>query len=137
MFIEKTDLVKAIRLEEINQITRNDDLTVTHCIESGVAEIKGYLTKHFDIDAIFSATGNSRDMLIVQFAIDIAIYNLIATQPPGQDTEDRYERYKRAINWLKGVRDGEILSNLPLATPENEISTRGYYNAPTKRNNDY
>lgn len=134
MFIEITDVTKQIRAEELTAITRGDDTLVYYGIDAAVAEAKSYLSKLFDTDKIFNQTGSSRNALLVNFIVDIAIYIIVSTALPGQDLEDRRARYKRAIDWLKQVKTGDISSDLPQLT--NEIAnSRGAIGTHTKRNN--
>ena len=137
MFIERIDLLNAIKDEELTQIIRGDDTIVSYGIEASIAEMQGYLAKHFDIDTIFSQTGSNRHGLLLNFGVDIAIYVIVASALPGQDLEDRRLRYERAIKWLEQVRDGEINTTLPKTEfdeDENKTS-RGSYGVPPKRNN--
>lgn len=135
MFIEKSDLLKAIRLEELNQITRNDDTLVLYGIDAAVAEAKSYLT-NFDTQTIFSRAGSQRNALLVNFCSDIAIYIITATSLVAQSSEERRMRYERAISWLKQVSKGEISADLPLIYISEEGKTnRGAYGTPDKRDN--
>jgi phage gp36-like protein len=137
MFLEKSDLYKAIKAEELAQITRNDDTIVLYGMDAAIAEMKGYLVKHFQTDTIFAQTGTNRHGLLVNFGIDISIYIIVSSALPGQDLEDRRLRYKRAVDWLTQVRDGEILTDLPLVTfpADANKTSRGAYGAPDKRIN--
>jgi phage gp36-like protein len=134
-FISLVDIQKKIRLEEINQITRNDDTIVIFAIDAAISEMKGYLSKYYDVNSVFQQTGSSRNSLLVDFAIDIAIYNIISTCPPGQDVEDRIARYERAIKWLKGVAKGEITTDLPPIIIAESVNKRGTVGEHAKRDN--
>jgi len=136
-FINDTDLQREIRAEEITQITRGDDTIAPFAIDAAIAEMKGYLSKFYNVDSIFSQTGTSRNTLLVNFAIDIAIYIIISTAPPGQNTEDRRARYKRAIDWLKGVSKGEIDTDLPVIIVTDSVNKRGAVGEHIKRNNNF
>ena len=117
-FITIDDLKKGLHEELINEITRNDAAVIDHVISAALSEVKTYLRENYDVDAIFSAAGTDRDALLITFTSDIAIYNLIELTAPGTDIEDRRARYKRAIDWLKQVRNQDIKPDLPIsATP--------------------
>lgn len=128
MFLKIEDLNTAIREEIMDEISREDDTIVEQCISAALGEMKGYLTSGFDVDTIFAKTGSNRDPLLLSFAKDIAVYNLSTLETPGIDLEDRRARYKRAIDWLKQVRDGEITTSLPVLTltPETSPIKIGY-----------
>jgi len=135
-FIEKTDLVKEIKLEELDQITRADDTIVAYGIDVAVSEMKSYLVPTYNVDYIFSQTGTNRHALLLNFGIDIAIYIIVASALPGQDLEDRRARYKRAIDWLKQVKNGDLSTDLPVAEITDPLTVkRGAIGEHKKRNN--
>ena len=135
MFIEKSDLLKAIREEELNQITRNDDTLVLYGIDAAVAEAKSYLT-NFDTQIIFTRTGSQRNALLVNFCSDMAIYIITATSIASQSSDNRRLRYERAVSWLKQVSKGVINADLPLLNiVETGKINRGAYGTPDKREN--
>ncbi len=138
MFITKDDLYRAIRQEELEQITRGDDTMIQYAIDVAQKEIRSYLADRYDVDTIFAQTGQLRHTLLLNFAVDIAIYILVAVALPGQSLEDRRARYKRAIDWLKQVRIGSIPTDLPvLPINEQNKTPVGKLHANPKRNNYY
>ncbi len=136
-FIDKTDITKSLHLEYLDEITRNDDLIVNANIDAAEAEMKAYLANIYDVVAIFSKTGSYRNALLVEFNVDIAIYNLVDIDRPGIDMEDRRARYKRAIDWLKQVRDGNLSADLPLLENDEEKKHPVQWGSKPKRNNHY
>ena len=85
--------------------------------------------------AIFAATGNDRNRLIVMYTADIVLYHLTASQPQKMGSEIRKERYERAIKWLEGVQAGKIVPDLPLAGSDDDSPGFGtsYYSFPKLR----
>lgn len=134
-FIEKTDLKISILIDELNQITRNDDTLVLQSISAAVSEMRGYLYDSYDVDAIFGATGTDRHQLLVKYAVDIAVWGIVAATQAGQDLEDRQARYDRAVKWLRMVQKMSNYADLPLR--ETTIQTHIRINSGTKRNNHY
>jgi phage gp36-like protein len=118
MFITDQDYKVVVgdrALQIISQASReNRDNAETEAVE----EISGYLRPKYDTSAIFSATGNQRNRLIVMYTCDIALYHMAAAMPQKMGTEIRKERYERAIRWLEDVQAGKIIPELPLATDE-------------------
>lgn len=136
MFIEQTDILKSIKPEELLEITRGDSAVINFGIDTAISEIKSYLRTKFDTDIIFSSQGTERNALLVDFAVDMAIYIIVASALPEQDLEDRRARYKRAIAWLKDARDGNLSPDLPLRQINNNNETiAGTFGMPKKRNN--
>lgn len=113
MFITKEDFNITIRPYEIEQITDGDDTIVHMAISAAVGEMKPYLHR-YDTDKIFSATGDQRHPLLLRFAVDIAVFQLVSIARPDQDLENRRALYKRAIDWLKQVKNEEMPVDLPL-----------------------
>jgi phage gp36-like protein len=135
MFITENELYTAIHQQYIDEITREDVVIVPAAIEAALAEMRGYLQNKFDVATIFNTTGYPRHPLLVQFAKDITVYNLIELDKPGIDNEDRRARYKRAIKWLEDVRDELIITELPKISPADiKVQTIYYASKPKKDN---
>jgi len=134
MFIQKEDLYKSIREHELDEITGNDDMLVKHAINSAISEVKVYLQKRYDTEAVFSVQGENRNSLIVSFTVDIALYEIVAIALPGQNLDDRRARYKRAIDYLKQVLDGNISPDLPEQGNENYSEGESTGGNPARNN---
>ncbi len=113
MFITKEDFNITIRPYEIDQITGGDDSIIDMAISAAIGEMKPYLFR-YDTDKIFAASGSERHSLLVRFAVDIAVFELVSIARPDQDLENRRALYKRAIDWLKQVKNEEMPVDLPL-----------------------
>lgn len=112
-FIIPSDYDASIHREILDSLTRSDSAAqdvqiIEICEDRAIAEMKGYLNKSYDVEAIFSATGNDRNQLILMMAIDIAVYHIYCQHNPYKMSEIRKVRYDRAIEWLKGVMKGDI-----------------------------
>ncbi len=118
-FITKGDYSASIHAEILDSVTRSDDAIIEVCEDRAIAEMKGYLSGKYDADAAFAATGKERHELLLMMAIDIAVYHIFCIHNPRNMSKIREERYKRAVEWLKGVQRGDIVVNgLPLASEE-------------------
>lgn len=115
MFIDKEDYKVVIGDAAFKVISQADPDTVANAEFEAVEEMSGYLRPVYDTEAIFSATGNDRNRLVVMYTADIALYHLSAALPQKMGSEIRKERYDRAIKWLEGVQAGRIVPDLPLA----------------------
>lgn len=78
--------------------------------------------KTYDCDAIFAARGDGRHPLVLMFALDIAIYHIFCQHNPYKVSEVRKERYDRAIEWLKGVMDGDVTIDGAPLPPEDTLT---------------
>lgn len=123
-FINLEDYDASIHKEILDAITRSDAQIVEICEDRAISEMKGYLSGRFDCERIFSASGESRHQLVLMMAIDIAIYHLFCIHNPRNISEVRVERYKRAVEWCKQVRSGEVNPpDLPLLEQEVRIAS--------------
>lgn len=133
MFLTPDDLKTHLRDEHAELISRADATIITAALTGAVAEAKGYLTS-YDTDAIFAASGDARDPLLLIFCKDIAVYHLINLCAAGTYYERKEKRYEQAVAWLKGVQRGEIVPDLP-KKPAVEGTQPGpfYFSSNTKR----
>jgi phage gp36-like protein len=133
--IAKADLYQSIREDELNQIVRQDHRLINMAISAALSEIKVYLYDSYDVDSIFSQTGDDRHQTLVRHAVDITIWFIVARTQAGIALDDRKARYDRACKWLKMVRDSETYADLPRRATTKQVHIK--YGVGTKRNNYY
>lgn len=102
-FINSEDYDASIHREILDSLTRNDDAIIEICEDRAIAEMRGYLSARYDVDAIFSAEGTDRNQLVLMMAVDIAVYHLFSIHNPQKMSQIRKDRYERAVEWLKQV----------------------------------
>ncbi len=112
-FIDIKDYDASIHTEILNALLRANSPTydpqiVEICEDRAVAEMRSYMNKAYDCEAIFAACGNNRHTLILMFALDIAIYHIFCQHNPYKMSKMREDRYNRALEWLKGIMKGDI-----------------------------
>lgn len=112
-FIQTTDYDATIHREILDALLRKnsdsyDPQIIEICEDRAVSEMRSYLNKQYDCDAIFSAQGTDRHPLILMFAIDITVYHIFCQHNPYKMSQIRKDRYDRAIEWLKGVMRGNV-----------------------------
>lgn len=136
-FITPEDYSASIHAEILDAVTRADPTIIQLCQERAISEMKGPLSKRYDVEKIFSAEGKERNQVVVMMAIDIAIYHMFSIHNPRNISQVRVDRYKRAMAWLKEVRDGnEDVNGLPELEPqEREKSSRYLLASNPKRTN--
>ncbi len=81
--------------------------------KEAMEEVAGYLRSRYDVAAVFEATGDNRNKVIVMRCCDVALYHLVSSRNQRQGMEIRKERYERAIKWLEDVQKGLIMPDLP------------------------
>lgn len=112
-FIIPEDYDATIHKEILDSLLRTDSASydpqiVEVCENRAIAEMRGYMNKTYDCNAIFSATGSDRNDLVLMFAIDIAVYHIFCIHNPYKISNIRQNRYDRAIKWLEQVMNGDI-----------------------------
>lgn len=120
-FINPEDYDASIHGEILSRLTRDDDAIVEICEDRAIAEMRGYLSARYDVDAIFSAEGSARNQLILMMAIDIAVYHLFSIHNPKNMSQIRKDRYERAVEWLKQVAGFKITIDGAPKLPEEEL----------------
>ncbi len=135
MFIDKEDYKVVIGDAALKVVSQSSPENIANAEAEAIEEISGYLRPVYDTAAIFAATGNDRNRLIVMYTADIVLYHLTASQPQKMGSEIRKERYERAIKWLEGVQAGKIVPDLPLAGSDDDSPGFGtsYYSFPKLR----
>lgn len=118
MFITVEEMKSVIYEHVMDDISENDDVTVAQCIEAAISEVKSYLSSRYNATAIFSATGDSRDPLILEDTKVIAVWNLIRLSNSELIYQQWRERYDRVIKFLEQVSEGKVTPELPIATDE-------------------
>jgi len=118
-FIQETDYDASIHREILDALLRHDSdvadsAIVEICEDRAIEEMRGYLDKFYDTEAIFSATGADRNQLVLMMAIDITVYHIYCQHNPYKISQVRKDRYDRAVEWLKAVAAGKItIANAP------------------------
>ena len=125
-FITTEDYDASIHREILDALLRHDSdvsdsAIVEICEDRAIEEMRCYLSKYYDCDAIFSATGSDRNPLILMMAVDIAVYQIFCQHNPYKMSEIRKERYNRAVEWLKAVAAANITIDGAPRLPEEEL----------------
>lgn len=126
-FITIDDYDATIHREILDSLLRTESASydpqiIEICEDRAVAEMRSYLNKTYDCEAIFSATGSERHALILMFAIDITVYHIFCQHNPYKMAKIRQDRYDRAVEWLKGVMRGDITIDGAPLLPDEELS---------------
>lgn len=126
-FISLEDYDASIHREILDSLLRQgtsdyDPQIIEICEDRAISEMKSYLNKKYDCQAIFSQTGAERHPLILMFALDIAIYHIFCQHNPYKMSKIREDRYERATTWLKGVMKGDITVEGAPLLPSDTIS---------------
>ena len=125
MFISDQDYSVIIGESALKVVSQVSDTVRANAEAQAQEEVSGYLRPTYDVDAIFSATDDDRNPLIVLYTCDIALYHMSASLPQKMGSEVRKDRYDRAIHWLADVQAGRIVPDLPQLT-DDDGNTAGF-----------
>jgi phage gp36-like protein len=138
MFLTSDDYTLAIKDDVLDIVTDSDTGTVNSAELTAQAEIESYLNQRFDVAAIFEASGEDRNALLVTYMVDVALYHLHTRINPRNIPEIRMIRYSNVIDWLKMVASGKISPNLPrLQDGEGNVKTDFRFGSNTKFGGEY
>ena len=135
-FIELSDYDASIHRDILDALTRNDEAIVEICEDRAIAEMSGYLSGRYDCRTLFSATGGNRNQLLLMMLIDITVYHLFCIHNPQKLSQMRKDRYDRAVQWMKAVKNGMPIDGAP-QLPDEERRTRYEMRCNRKRTNHY
>lgn len=138
MFLQESDIGTTIYNYQFEQISDGDENIIIQAMASAEEEMRSYLSGNskkewsdgrpkYDVEAIFTATGNARNALLVRHGCTIAKWYIVELCNADILYETAKDRYDRAVSWLKDLSKGEInLSTLPViddSTEETSDST--------------
>lgn len=96
----------------VSEINRGDASKLQDAINAAMAEAYAYLGT-YDINAIFEATGDARNPILLLYIKDITVWHYIQLSNPGVDMELRLTRYDNAIKFLEKIQSGKTNPSLP------------------------
>lgn len=107
-FIVSADYARFIRPEVLARLLDGNTALLDLVETDAISLMAGYLNTRFDTAAIFSATADDRNPIILKYAVDIALYNLYSRAMPDQVPELRRENMAEAERWLNRVCKGLV-----------------------------
>ena len=138
-FVELSDYDASIHRDILDALVREDETVIEVCEDRAIAEMRCYLSKRYDCNKIFAATGDNRNQLVLMMVIDMAVYHIFCIHNPRNMSSVRKDRYDRAKEWLEAVADGNIsIDGAPLL-PQEELRTRSGFiiKSNRKRSNHF
>lgn len=139
-FLTPSEINTHLYGEVVAEIERHatDTPLLQSAIDASVAEVKSYLSQ-YDKAAIFGATGNDRNPIILLYTKDIAVWHYINLCNVDVDYEERRERYEKATEWLGKVQSGKVVPELPVPAIENTTEGEGFikWGSNPKRSNNF
>ena len=123
MFLTLDDYRSVCDDYEFKQITRNDDIRRPEDA-AAMEQIASYLRHRYDLDRAFAAAGTCRNSMLVQCAVNIALWLMIHRLPQNMGHERRECLYNDAVKWLRDIQAGKASPDLPLYESEDGDDAR-------------
>lgn len=134
-YITIADFEARIQRANLDQITNNNTSIVDTAILLAEAELESYLIQKYDIQTEFSATGTTRNIQLITYGVDLALYHLHSRIAPKNVPELRVNNYNTAILWLKMCAYGDLNVAIKKLNPKQGMRIR--YSSVPKNTNNY
>ena len=141
-FLAKEELKTVADINLVNKITALDNTIVEEIILESIDTMKGYLSKYYDIETTFTATGDARHKVVVKFLKYITIYEIYERHTREQNAVAA-RRFAEAMDWLEKLNKGEYFDRtipvIPKDTAVVQDGTTGEnrYGGNTKYDSNY
>lgn len=127
-FIQLTDYDPTIHREILDSLLREQaadgNAVMEVCENRAISTVRSMLDSRYDCDAIFSATGDERNVLVLKVCLDIAVYEIFCQHNPYKMSQIRRDRYEDAMQFLRDVHDYKAnIEGLP-ELPEEELAEK-------------
>lgn len=113
-FLTDDDFVQFQVRDAVLSVLKISTLTLDTAELAAQEQMSSYLRARFDCAAVFSASGLTRNPLIVMYMIDLILYHLHSNTPSRVMPKIREDRFNAAIAWLTSVNSpGGLIPDLP------------------------
>ncbi len=124
-FLTKEELKTVATIQIIDKLTAEDDTIVDEIIAENISLMKGYLSRYYDVEKLFSQIGSDRHKYTLKVLKDISIYEIYERHTREQNLVAA-RRYQEAMNWLEKLNTGEFSDHtLPPAPDDNNVGASG------------
>lgn len=107
MFLAKEELKTVASIPIVDKIINMDDEIVYEIIEESISTMKSYMSRFYDVEAIFDKEGGQRHKATLKRLKDIVIYEIYERHTREQNAV-AMRRYNEAMNWLEKLNTGEF-----------------------------
>jgi len=116
-FISKDDYKYQIRTERLDQILEatdeDEDALLEEAEDEAIAVIRDYLISKYDVDLIFSSSGDSRPKNVLRWAKTLVIYYIYERIPDEMVPERVVKNYDDTLETLENIARGDMNVDLP------------------------
>lgn len=123
MFLNDNELNTHLYDYQLQQIVECDKTIVSAAISAAMAEVRSYLAVRYDVDKIYSASGDGRDPLILDCVKTISVWRIIKLANVDILYDKYRQLYESTTKYLSDIAAGALMPDLPRITdPEGEPS---------------
>ena len=76
MFLEIEELNTIAAEYKLQEIADYDDTILTACIRAAISRVRSYLSGRYDVEAIFSATGEERNADLLEICKNLSLIHI-------------------------------------------------------------
>lgn len=145
MFLAIEEMKDVLYSYQMSEIAEGDDTIIQNGILSSVLEVKSYLTASnqknwndgrlkYDVDAVFSATGDGRNQFILRMCKTVAAWNICELSNVDIIYDQVKERYDNVIKTLEKIAGigyyvnspGLVLGDLPTLEEDTDTALKPF-----------
>ena len=112
MFLTEDDYKGVCDDFEFETLQANSEARLT-AEKAAFEQIKGYTRHRYDMEQAFRCTGDARNPMLVQVAVNITLWLMIHRLPQSMGHQRRECLYNDSIKWLKDVQASKASPDLP------------------------
>lgn len=114
MFLEIEEMNTVATEYKIQEIADSDDTIILSCIRAAISRVKSYLSGKYDVEEIFSTTGEQRNADILEICKNTALWFLIRRNNMDILYGRVKDTYDRDMAYLKDIAAGNVPIGLPV-----------------------
>ncbi|MCY4418889.1 MAG: DUF1320 family protein [Cytophagales bacterium] len=107
-YLHKEELKTVAPLNLVDALSETEDSLVDALIAENIDLMKSYLQGRYDVEELFSKTGDSRDRILLKYLKDMVIHDLHMRYVRAKPQEALRQRYEDALSWLHNISRGYI-----------------------------
>lgn len=136
-FLIPGDIEAHILAQFLNERTQEPQTEILETLElQNIELIKSKLQGRYDVDSIFSATGNARHYLIIKILVKLVLYDFIRRNAARKVPTDYVSEWEWAMKLLEQIKAGkETPDGLPPLLNEDGSNSRIIFG--NNKNADY
>lgn len=113
MFLTIDDYHVIVCPQDLDILTQSSEQTRLQAERTAMEEVAGYLRSRFDIDKAYAQTDISRNFLLVQMTVSIAVYYMALWLPQFMAYEKYETLYNSTLERLREIQKGTFTPDLP------------------------